>query len=162
MKAAVSEWIRTVAGTSLLCCCAMYLCPKGRVRDALRVVCGVVLALALISPVEEFDFRSYSESLAVYRAQAEDINAMADEAYSSLTRSVIEQEYAAYISDKAAEQGLALSSVTVGVEWGGDGVWYPLEAYISGTEQAKAALMPVIERELGIPEERQYWNNDEA
>ncbi len=162
MSAAVSDWIRTVAGASLLCCCAMYLCPKGRVRDALRIVCGVVLALALISPVVEFDFRSYSESLAEYRAQAEDINAMADEAYSSLTRSVIEREYAAYISDKATEQGLALSSVTVGVEWGGGGVWYPTEAHISGPERAKTALAPVIESELGIPEERQYWNDDEA
>ncbi len=162
MSAAITEWIRTVVGASLLCCCAMYLCPKGRVRDALRIVCGVVMALALISPIMEFDFRSYSEGLASYRARAGEIDDMANEAYDSLTRTVIEQEYAAYISDKAAEQGLALRSVTVGVEWGGDGVWYPLEAYISGSAQAQEALTPIIEADLGIPQERQYWSNDEA
>lgn len=163
MSTAASQWIRTLVGTALLCCCAMQLCPKGRVRDAMRVICGVVLAIAMISPAVDFDFRSYSESLAAYRAGTGGVAAMADEAYSSLTRTVIEQEYAAYIQDEAARRGFALVSVSVGVEWGGSsGVWYPLEAHITGPAAAQAALSPVIEQELGVPEERQYWKHDEA
>lgn len=163
MSAAASQWIRTLVGTALLCCCAMHLCPKGRVRGALRIVCGVVLAIAMISPAVEFDFRSYSESLAAYRAGAGSVTAMADEAYSSLTRTVIEHEYAAYIQSEAAKRGFSLTSVCVGVEWGGSsGVWYPLEASITGPQAAQAALASVIEQELGVPEERQYWKHDEA
>lgn len=162
MTGALTDWLRCVIGASLLCCCAMYITPRGRVRDAARLVCGVVLAIALISPVADFDFGAYSESLARYRAESESFSADAEETYNSLTRTVIEENYAAYISDKAAEKGLALDAVSVWVEWAGSGIWYPTQAYLTAPEQTKTALAPVIEAELGIPQERQFWNDDEA
>lgn len=158
MKEMLSGWVTTLTGASLLCCCAMCLCPKGRVREILKLVCGIVLAIALISPIAEFDFGVYASGMASYRAKAESIGQQGEDAYSSLTRTVIEDSYAAYISDKAQGAGLPLSDVAVGVKWGDEGLWYPYEVWLgSASEDTRALLSPVIEAELGIPAERQYW-----
>ena len=158
MSAILQGWIRALAGSAVICCAALLLCPQGRVRQVLSVLCGVVMALALVSPLRQLDFAAYAEGLALYREQARALTEQADAAYDSLTRTVIEAECAAYISDKAREAGLSVTSVSVSLEWGDAGCWVPAAASITAQEGAREVLAPVIEAELGIPAEQQIWS----
>ncbi|HBR08357.1 MAG TPA: hypothetical protein DD735_05600, partial [Clostridiales bacterium] len=133
--------------------------PKGRVKGVLRVVCGAVMITVLISPVAGFDFAVYSESLGKYRIKAEAAAGRAAEAEDILSRSIIERECAAYILDKAAALELTASSADVSAKWSDGGFWYPYEAGInvSGGQDAREKLAEIIESDLGIPRDRQYW-----
>jgi hypothetical protein len=160
MTELIRTWILGVAGTAILTGLALSLTPRGRVHNVLRLICGTVMVLALISPVLRFDFAAYSLSLAQYREAAEGIAAGAAESTDRLSRTIIEEECAAYILDKAQVLGVTCSAVTVSVKWGDGGCWYPYEVYLEaqGQESAKNSLAGIMEAELGIPCERQHWS----
>ena len=164
MTGLIKQWVMTLSCTALVCAAAMALIPPGRVKKAARLVCGLALALALISPLQEPDMSSYSLELSRYRALLEEKEQAVSQTNSRLERAIIEEECAAYILDKAQVLGLDAESVTVGVKWGDEQqLWYPYEAKldIRGDSDAAARLSRVIESELGIPAERQDWNSDE-
>ena len=52
---AASEWVRAIAGASMLCAAALVLTPKGSVKNVLRLLCGIVLLLTVIKPLAGFD-----------------------------------------------------------------------------------------------------------
>ena len=159
MTGVLADWVRAICGAAVLCSAAMSLCPEGRVKRVLRLVCGLVMTCALLSPVLEIDLDAYSSAISGYgeaaRAAAEGAQAEARE----LNRAVIEEECAAYILDKAGELG---AEVTVRVETrtGGDGVPVPWSAELTGAQSE--ALASALETELGIPAERQVWHEREA
>lgn len=159
MVDAVGSWVKTIAGAGIITALALTLTPKGRVHRVLRLVCGCVMVIALVSPILSFDIDSFSMNAAYYRAELEDVQASVDETSNRLYRTIIEEESCAYILDKAQVIGLEVSSVTVTAKWG-DGYFYPYELFIDaqGTQQDKDALLQAIEGELGIPSERQNWN----
>ena len=53
MTGALTDWVRALCGAAVICAAAMALCPDGRVKRVLRLVCGLVMACALLSPVLE-------------------------------------------------------------------------------------------------------------
>lgn len=159
MTAALREWILGLCGAALVCALALAVCPKGRVYAVLRVVCGAVMAIALLKPVIGIDFAAYSESLEKYRIEAETAAGSVTDRKDILSRTIIEDACAAYILDKAAEQNVALSAVKVRAVWSEDGFWYPYEATLTGPDAADGSgkLPGIIESDLGIPRDRQYW-----
>ena len=62
--------------------------------------------------------------------------------------------------DKAAERGLNPESVNITARWSMDGFWIPDSVSIScSCDGEKQQIMQgIIEAELGIPAERQYWD----
>ena len=66
MTSALTDWVRALCGAAVICAAAMALCPDGRVKRVLRLVCGLVMACALLSPVLELDFDAYSSALSGY------------------------------------------------------------------------------------------------
>jgi hypothetical protein len=157
---AIRNWIIGIAGAAVLTGIALAITPRGRVYSVLKLVCGIVMALALIKPLMNLDFEAYSRSLAGYREQADAIGSEAGETQDRLSRTIIEEEYAAYILDKAQLYNIEAFTVKVNVKWGDEGWWYPYEAYLdmTGPEDSKKSLMRIIESDLGIPAERQYWS----
>ena len=159
MSELLREWILTVTGAAMLSAFALAVSPEGRCRSVTRLVCGVVMAIALLSPVGKFDFTAYSMSLAAYRDMAAEAAKNAEESENRLSRSIIEEETAAYIWDKAQAAGLAPEEVTVTVKWGDTSCWYPYEVRLRVEAQpgARERLTEILESELGIPRQRQYW-----
>jgi len=159
----IRTWILGLTGAAVITGLALSLTPKSRVRSVMRLVCGAVMIIALIKPVLEFDFETYSVGLAQYRADMDRITAAARETSDRLQRTIIEEECSAYILDKARILGLDCTVAAVTVKWGDEGYWYPYEAHlqIKGPDQQKNNLAGLIEAELGIPRGRQYWSNDE-
>ncbi len=159
MTETLRQWILSLAATGLLTALALQVTPKGRVHKILQLVCGVAMIFALVSPVLELDFSAYSLNLARYREEAAQWETAAEESSSRLTRTIIEAECAAYILDKAQDLGLGLTSVTVTAKWGDVSAWCPDTVYIdTGGAGKSETLAGIIEAELGIPAERQYWS----
>jgi len=70
-------------------------------------------------------------------------------------RELIESRSAAYISDKADSLGISVA-VHVAAKENREGVIVPERVNITGTYSAELAEW--IDRELGVPPERQVWN----
>ena len=66
----------------------------------------------------------------------------------------IEARTAAYISEQAAQMGVAITA-SVETKVDGNGIPVPWEATLEG--ENSPVLAERIERELGIPQERQVW-----
>ena len=158
MTEAIRGWILGLAGAAIFCAVALELTPGGSVKGVVRLLCGVVMAAALLTPLYRFDFSAYALNMARYRAAGAEAAAAGREISDALDRRVIEDSLAAYILDKARNLGAEIAGARVTVRWSGAGVWYPEAAEISGSYSG--ALADAIEAELGIPKEAQTWRND--
>lgn len=156
MMEAVREWLTTVVTVTMLLSVAQTIIPEGRIGKIFSFSSGLVLMLVLIQPVLEIDmdhmvFRSeaYGEQIRVCREKLEQ-NARAE------WETIIEQETAAYILDKADALELEISA-EVRAETGADGLPV-LTAELAG--EPSEVLAEYLAEELGIPRERQVWNHE--
>ena len=164
MTGFVGEWVRGIAGAALICAAATALTPKGKVKNVLKLICGIVLVIAMINPILGKDFTMLSMDISKYRAKADEIISDADEKQDYLSRTIIEDELETYILDKAKSMDADIVSVEVAVKWGDEGCFYPYEVYLTGnlTQMKQQLLSNSIEAELGVPDERQYWSSYEG
>lgn len=158
------EWILGLTGAAVLSAVGIALAPEGRVKKAVKLICGAAVLLSLLAGVTDLDMTAYSRSMAEYRMEAERMTREASEKKELLEKEYIEERCRAYILDKAAETGYELKEVTVGLEWSADGFWYPVEAKLvgEGDESTKKSLSKTIESELGIPVKRQIWSGTDG
>lgn len=159
MLSLIKEWVLGLAGAAVFCAVMTEITPKGAAKGVVKAVCGMVMAIALVSPLLNMDFEAYSLNLAKYRTEAAAAVERGKEISDSLNRSIIEEEYRAYILDKALSLGAELSDARVTVKWSGEGYWYPVECAFTG--QYSEGLAVAVETELGVSRERQIWLSDE-
>ncbi len=160
MTELLKNWIFGLVGAAVFCGLMTELCPKGSVKTVLKTLCGMVMAIALISPLLSLDMPSYSMNLAKYRREGEKIAAAGKESADNFSRTIIEEECRAYILDKGKALGAYVSDASVGLKWSGEGFWYPVECEIKG--KYHSGLASAISGELGIGEERQEWTEYEG
>lgn len=146
------EWLLGLLAAAMLGMVCQGL--SGEDSPVLRLTTGLVLLLVLCSPVVSFDLGDVSQLLAETRAEAEAITADTDAALAAR----ISEQTEAYILDKAAEMGLALSAeVTVA-----EGEYYPYPAAVALTGRTTTAQRADINRwireDLAIAEEDITWN----
>lgn len=154
--------LRQLCALAVFCGVAMSLIPEGSVRKLASIGCALVLLLSLAGSVQKLDPSAYSLELAKYRQLEKELGEQADQTRDRLDRRVIEEEFAAYITDKAEETDVSIREVRVTVRWSVEGVWVPYSVILqaSGRSEDKARLAQRIEAELGIPAERQEWLDD--
>lgn len=159
----IASCIRQLCALSILCGAAMSIAPEGSVKRIMGVLCSAALILAAIQPLKGLDLSQYALELAKYEEREAEFLESGEDMNDRLNRLVIQQGYETYIKDKATELGIETRSVSVGVQWSMDGLWVPDTAEIDGegTGESKRALGRIIEAELGIPAERQYWSENE-
>ena len=156
----LGKWIWSISAASLFCGIIMELSPGGQIKNVLKALCGMLMAIALISPLLNLELPNYSLNLAKYKTMGEEIALAGQEEKDFLSRSIIERECGAYILDKGRELGLNIANVAVTVKWSGEGFWYPIECQIAGEYNSR--LEEIIAGELGISKENQKWTgNDE-
>lgn len=154
------NWVLALGGASVFCAVMTEICPKGAVKSVVKTLCGMVMALALLSPLAQLDMLSYSLNLARYRQEGESIVAGGKELADTYSRTIIEEQCRAYILDKAALRGLSPVEVSVGLRWSSEGFWYPAECEIACPYDP--GLSGDIAGELGIGRENQKWSGDES
>lgn len=155
----IRSWIMGIAGAALICAIASEITPSGSVKNVQKIICGIVMAIALIFPLMRFDFSAYSINVAKYRDKSSEITEQGKEISNRYQRSIIEESSAAYILDKAESLSLDITGATVSAAWSTDGFWYLESATVYGAYSA--SLSSYIESELGIEGGKQYWRNDE-
>ena len=160
MTELLRNWLYALAGASIVCALATALTPEGRWRRITQLVCWLVMVVALISPLRAFDVGGYGEELSKYQTAAAEAAGKSEDIDSSLNRTIIEEQCQAYILDKAKSAGADMDAA-VTARWSTEGFWYPYEVKMTGScgEKAKSELAGLMESELGIPEERQYWSD---
>lgn len=153
------DWIMSIAGAAVISVVCLAIAPEGRTKRVVRLCCGLVMLLCLLSPLtgRKIDI---SDKLAQVKWETEKLMSQARDSEQTLTRAVIQEKYGAYISDKGVKLGLDITAVSVKVKWSSGGYWYPIEAEITGTGEvtARDELERYIESELGVDRNEIYWS----
>ena len=154
MMEVIRTWLLSVSCAALLLALADALMPKGTVKKVGKLTGGLILFLAVVSPVARLDEWDLAGWIGSYRAQAAMAAVRLEETDANLLESIIAEETAAYIVDKAAALGLE-TEAEVRVAPDGEGVPLPREVRL--TIPRDSALSDWLAEELGIPAEAQYW-----
>ena len=159
MMEGLRQWLLGIVLTAFAAGLAMDLAPKGREQAYVRMVGGLLLMLALLGPLgtalrEETVLPAGGFSSGV-RETAEGYR----EKQRLALAEIIEERTEAYICDKAEALGLAVE-VRVETAPGEGEIPLPAAVYIRGPYSD--ALGAAIQKEVGIPAEKQIWQEDEA
>ena len=162
MMAGVGSWLLSITGASVLCALADGLMPAGPVRRVGRLVCGLVLLAVILAPLAQLDLEGGQRWLEEYHLGLEDRTQELERQVDEQMKTIIEQEYAAYIVDKAAQLG-AECQVEVLCAPEGDGAFLPWQVTVTGdlTSVQREQLTQQIQEDLGVPPERQQYGTKE-
>jgi stage III sporulation protein AF len=143
----------------MIAAAALTAAPEGSVKKVVRLACGFLIAVALLSPAAGFDYTRFARDISALRAEADGLADGMKETNDRLTALIIEQECAAYIVDKSARLGIDGLKAEVSAEWSVDGYWYPTEArlYARASVSQREEISRYVESELGISPERVIW-----
>ncbi|MGN0967865.1 MAG: stage III sporulation protein AF [Oscillospiraceae bacterium] len=154
----VRSWLIGVTAAALVVALADCLAPDGAVKKIGKLTGGLLLAVAILQPLVKLDFASLSGSLAEYRMEAEGYSTALETENERLVKSIIEEQTAAYIQDKAAALGVDCTvEVTCGAD--DDGSLYPATVTVYGdlTREQTDSLSRIIEGDLAIPTQNQQY-----
>lgn len=159
MGSFLESWIRGLAAAAIFSAAMLALAPKGSARRIVKLVCGALLTFVLLSPLKELSYDRLAEFIAETRLEGREIAASSEYEADLLMKLIIEDETEAYILDKAAKLGISVAKVEVALRDGAE-YPYPWSAVISCEADAaqKDELSAFLEGELGIPKDRQAWN----
>lgn len=160
----LKTWLLSVAAAALVTSIAAALSPEGAPRKVAKFSGGLLLLLALISPLRTLDDRdleSFTSKYTVSVAEAVKTHSAED---AELVKSIIEQESAAYISDKAAALGVAQCQVTVTCRVTEEG--FPALEQVtvrgSGEDAAWSALSEAITADFSLGKEAQRFERTDV
>lgn len=163
MMDGVREWLLTLIALCLLCALADALMPRGPVKGAGRLVCGLALLCALLTPLPGLRLEEGQVWLEDYFRSLEEQEQALEEQVSQGTKGIIEEKYAAYIVDKANQEGIGCT-VRVTCAEGEGGLTVPVQVELAGsfTDQEQSRLTQIITEELQVPVDRQiYYSGEE-
>lgn len=161
MLEAIGQWLTGITCAALVAALAERLTPPGPVRRVGRFTTGLVLLLAMLSPLLPLRGETLARALSQYRLELDGYRQeLAGESREAM-KSIIEEQCAAYIQDKAETLG---SECSVEVDAEESGGWpVPRRVTVSGplTEEQQAELTALIEAELAVPAEEQNYQIQE-
>ena len=155
MIAALREWLTSIVVVSVLLAAAQSLLPEGTVRKIGAFTGGLILLITLMQPLlgAELEALQFSDCRASVEVRQREL----EQAGEAELTELIERQTAAYIWDKADALGLSVGA-EIRAEKGPEGVILPVSAVLTGPYSE--VLSVYLERELGIPRERQVWHED--
>lgn len=157
MTGAVGTYLLSVAAAALFAALTQSLLPKGGVRRVAGFVGGLVLILAVVSPLAGLEYADLARSMAQIRIETEQMQTGVHTGNREILSEIIKQRCEAYILEKARNLGLSLE-VTVTLEE--DGTYpYPAGVILKGSfsQTQRAALTAEISQNLAIPARQQEW-----
>lgn len=158
---ALRQWLLGVACTALILAAAEGLAPDGGVKKVCRLAGSLALLLAAVGPLLQLDEGVIARAAGEYRSAARSYEERLTEKNNLLYQTIIEDTAAAYIVDKAEELGI-LCQAEVTCSNDENGVPCPWEVTARGvwTEERQAALSRLLEDDLGIPPQRQRFEEE--
>lgn len=149
------QYVITVTAAAIIAgILAGFMDEKSSSGGLIRLIAGLFLAFAVISPVVQLDWDGITASLSDFSAEGSLAAAEGENIASETYSSIIKSETEAYILDKAAELSAELE-----VEVTLDDGYVPAFVAIRGavSPYAKLRLQQILEDDLGISKENQIW-----
>ena len=147
-------WIFGLTAASVLLALAETLVTQEGIGRVIRLAGGVLMILVLLQPVLRIDPEDLSLSMDAYRREVDELTQAYDRQQKEDLVAGIEAQLSSYIWDKAQELGLTCH-VDVTVEVGEDAIPLPQGVTVVGPYSEE--LSGIIEKDLGIPVEKQNW-----
>lgn len=162
MMEGIRGWLLGLISLCLLCALADALMPRGPAKGAGRLVCGLALLCALLGPLPELRLEEGRAWLEGYFRSLEQEEQALEEQVNAGTKAIIEETYAAYIVDKAKEEGIVCTA-RVTCREGEDGLLVPGLVELTGsfTRQEQSLLTGIITEELQVPAGQQVYYSEE-
>ena len=151
----MKQWLLGVVLTAFAGALARDLTPKGRQQAMVRLAGGLLLTLALLTPLRGLSTpRALPEGTEELRRRTQTLSETYRKDGQQALAAVIEERTGAYILDKADRLGLECQ-VAVAAAVGESGIPLPDTVTIYG--RFSADLAACIEEEVGIPAEKIIW-----
>lgn len=152
----IKEYILSVCATALICVIVRSLLQKGTVGNLAKLMSGVFLLLAILSPLKQIYIPDWQDITLSYQLDAQNATKWGEESTLNALSQIIKEQTASYILERAQPLGLELS---VDVILSSDAVPAPKTIYLTGAAgpYAKQQLQEIIIRELGITKENLIW-----
>ena len=153
------EVFRELIGLSVFSGVILLLCPEGGAKRVLNVLCTAALALTVL-PALHIPDANWEASAADQVLSPRQIEERGTAANQQLQQLFIQSELETYVSDKAAALGIIELRMRLETQQNDDGLWLPWASEIQGDLEPwqKEALGRMLWEDLGIPPERQRWN----
>jgi hypothetical protein len=149
------EWFLGVAGAAMIGVFALAVTPPGAVKKVVQIASALLLIIAVLRPLSGWNgtpLQGIGASL-----PTDGFAAAISESRDELLSAIIAEKTAAYIVTKAQALGLV---ITVSAQCR-MGEIYPepwtVTVRSERPEHAKSALSRLIEQDLGIPADRQFY-----
>ena len=143
---------------------AQAVMPEGPVKSVGRLICGLLLFLAIARPVLGIQYASLAAAVRDYSDQLTETQESLEKTNRQLTESIIVQETATYIQDKSSELGLDCQA-EVTWDWSGQ-VPVPGGVTVTGelTEARQERFTQALTQDLGLEAEQICYvtSNEEA
>jgi len=159
MISMLHSWLLGVVLTSFAVGMAQQIVPKGRERAWIQLIGGLLLTLSLLKPLGDISWKEPAISVGAWRGSLW----LETENYRDLHQkelaAIIAEKLETYIWDKAVESGLE-GEVAVSVCVRSTGI--PLPETVSIGAPFDPALAAWLEEVVGIPAEKQIWQEGKA
>lgn len=153
----MSGYLISIVAAALVCGIAQkILGDKGTVGLMGKLICGVFLALTLITPLRSVRIQNPESITYLYSKEAERASADGEKQAKEALADGIKARTEAYILDKAAAMDVALA---VEVTLDDSQIPAPKSVWLSGavSPYVKQRLTKIIQDDLGVDKEHQTW-----
>ncbi len=159
MMGAARSWLLGVTAAALVVALAETLAPEGNVKKVCRLAGGLALLLAVLKPaVTALNGIPFLQGADGWRSQVQSCERQLEEENGRFYLAIIERETAAYVMDKAKQFGFECAvEVTCGYDEQGVPCPWEVAARGSWTQEQRAQLERLLEEELGVPAQRQHY-----
>ena len=158
MTGVVRQWLMGVTCTALVIAAADSLAPEGSVKRVCRMAGGLALLLAAVSPLIRLDSGILFNALEEHQALLQSYEETLEEQSNLLYQTIIAENAAAYIVDKAEEMGISCrAEVTLSYDENGAPCPWEVTAWGAWTDEAREAMSRMLEDDLGGPPQRQNY-----
>ena len=152
----IRQYLLSVTAAALIAGIAVKLLRNGLVGGAVKLMAGIFLALAVVSPLVRIRLEGFNELRLDIQTEAAEVTAVGEKSARDAMAQIISEQAAAYILDKAETLGV---EVTVEVTVSQEGYPVPQQIWLTGkaAPYAKAVLSEYISDNLGVGAEEQIW-----
>ena len=155
-------WVMSVVAVGMLVSIAQGLSPGGGVGRVSRLCGGLLLFLALVTPLTRLDLTGALSDFHAYCDRLSEPDRPFAETSAALTRELVTARAEAAIRDRGEELGEDVSvAVTCGTR---DGLPVPAEVTLTGslTGKQREALTEWIGESFALPRERIHFQTEET
>lgn len=150
------QYVLELVIAALICGIITGLVKEGSLREILKFICGVFLAVTVLRPIVGTDFLTLLDFSHLHTDDAAQAVSAGENLSRDAAAAIIKAECEAYILDKAAQLEVQISAEVTLSE---DDPPVPVSVLITGnvTPYNKLRLEEIIQEDLGITKENQLW-----